>query len=159
MNRSNAPNNAQDLQGLSATLWLVWGALLFSLFILASVSLLIPPPPEFEPAPLAAGSLPPILIILGGATIALIPLLRDTRQKMFFEQAERGFEDKDTAASAFFNMSLTTWVFCELIGVFGLVMTYMTYKLAFSLPFVGVAGVLFALFRPNMNALKAAKTS
>jgi hypothetical protein len=114
------------------------------------VAVLIPAPPNYVPPEIASGALPPLLIILGVATLALIPILLNTRKKMFFDaKRDSAYANDEEAQSAYFTMALTSWVFGELIGVFGLVMAYLTFDMLMSLPFVLVAAILLVAFRPR----------
>ncbi|AWV89931.1 hypothetical protein [Bradymonas sediminis] len=140
----------------SATLvlWLVWASMLFSLMVMASVPLIIPPPPGFVPFSIAAGTVPPIVVILAVASAMLIAVLRNARKKRYFDQAASyaSAEEKD---NAYFTMALTTWVICELVGVFGLVIGYLTFEALLALPFLLVAATLLGIYRPKSPAADA----
>ncbi len=140
----------QDERSLKMILWLVWLSLFFSLFIYVLVILVIPPPQEFVPPEIARGNPPKILIILGFAALALVPILRGMRERMFFGPlGEKCHPGSEEAKSAYFTMSLTTWILCELLGVFGFVIHFLTYEPLFAMPFVVLAAVLLALYRPQ----------
>ena len=101
-------------------LWLVWGALLFSMLIYVVVPVALPPPAEFEPIELAEGNPPKIAVILGGASLILVPLLFRMRDQMFFSPlGDECYPGSPEARGAYFKMSLTSWVMCEVVGVFG----------------------------------------
>lgn len=151
----SVPPNRSKNSANKMILWLVWASLFFSLLIIALVSLLIPAPPNFVPSAIASGIFPPILVIFILATLALIPVLQNSRKKMFFDSAS-SFETKEKADNAYFTMAMTTWVFCELVGVFGLIMAYLTFEILFSLPFVLVGAVLLAVYRPQPKRVDAA---
>ena len=146
---TDQPEN-HDHQSLTLILWLVWGSLLFSLVVFALTAALIPPPENYAPPEIAQGHPPKILIILVLATASLIPLLLKTRERMFFEPlGDKCFPGSPEARSAYFTMSLTTWVMCEIVGIFGFVLHFLTYEPLMALPFVAVAVVLMVVFRPK----------
>jgi hypothetical protein len=139
-----------DRQSLTMMLWLVWLSLLFSLFIYVAVILVIPAPEKFVPPEIASGRPPKILVILGMAAITLVPILLNIRKRMFFEPlGEKCHPGSEEARSSYFTMSLTSWILCELIGVFGFVIHFLTYQPVLALPFVVLAGVLMVAFRPK----------
>lgn len=143
-------NGANDQHGYGLILWLVWGALLFSVFIYALSSLVIPAPEGFEPLDMAAGTPPMIVVILGLGSVALVPILNNVRQRMFFgllgDDLEPGAEE---AHRAYFTMALTTWVMCELVGIFGYVVYFLTYEPLYALPFIALAGLMLLVYRPQ----------
>jgi hypothetical protein len=140
----------QDRRSLTMMLWLVWLSLSFSLFIYLAVILAIPAPPDFVPSEIARGNPPKILVILAMAAVALVPILLNIRKKMFFEPlGDKCYPGSAEARSAYFTMSLTSWIFCELVGVFGFVVHFLTYEPLIALPFVALAAVLMAVFRPK----------
>ncbi|MGM0558630.1 MAG: hypothetical protein ACQEVA_19750 [Myxococcota bacterium] len=134
-------------------LWLVWGALLFSMLIYVIVPVAIPPPPGHEPIEIAAGNPPKIAVILGIAAVVLIPLLYRMRDRMFYEPlGEECYPGTSEARAAYFTMSMTTWVMCEVVGVFGFAVYFLTYELLFSVPFAVLGMLLLLLFRPDPDA-------
>lgn len=150
-------NQMHDQQGAALILWLVWGSILFSLVIFATMPFAIPAPEGHEPIELAAGHPPKILVILALATVALIPLLIRTRNRMFFDPVgERCQPGTPEAMSAYFTMALTTWIMCELVGIFGFAMYFLTYEAAFSLPFIILAAILTVSFRPRPSQAEQA---
>lgn len=131
-------------------LWLVWSSLMFSQFIFASVPVLIPAPPDYQAPALATGSPAAITLILGVVALIVLGALRMGRNKMYFDAARTsGFATREAARDAYFSMAMTSWVFCELIGIFGLMIAYLTYDSAQSLPFMGLAALAFVIFRPR----------
>jgi hypothetical protein len=139
-----------DQQGTALILWLVWGSILFSLAIFATMPFVIPAPQGYQPPEIAAGNPPKILAILALATAVLIPLLTRTRKRMFFEPVgERCRPGTPEARGAYFTMSLTTWVMCEVVGIFGFALYFLTYRAAFALPFIILAAILTVSFRPR----------
>lgn len=142
----------QDLSSLKMILWLVYLSLFFSLFIYALVILVIPPPEEFVPPEIARGNPPKILVILGFASLALVPILQNLRKRMFFEPlGDECYPGSTEARSAYFTMSLTTWILCELIGVFGFVVHFLAYEPFMAMPFVVLAAVLMGWYRPQTD--------
>lgn len=134
-------------------LWLVWGALLFSMLIYVFVPVSIPPPPEHVPIEIARGNPPKIAIILGIGSLILVPALYRTRDRMFFSPlGDECHPGTSEARAAYFKMSLTTWIMCEVVGVFGFVVYFMTYDLVFSVPFAVLGMLLLLMFRPDPSA-------
>lgn len=151
MRTTSPPADTPD----SLVLWLVWCSLVFSQVIFASVPVLIPAPPDYQAPAIAVGSAAPITVLLGALALVVLAALRMGRKKMYFDAAHTsGFDTDEAARDAYFSMAMTSWVFCELIGIFGLVIAYLTYDSAQSLPFMGLAVLAFVLFRPR--ALDAA---
>ena len=142
----------QDQQSLKMILWLVYLSLFFSLAVFALVIFVIPPPEQFVPPEIARGNPPKILIILALATFALVPVLRSLRNSMYFEPlGEEWQEGSAEASNAYFEMSLTTWILCEVVGVFGFAVHFLTYEPWLALPFVAVAAVMMAVYRPRVG--------
>jgi hypothetical protein len=137
-------------------LWLVWSALLFSMLIYIFVPVAIPPPPEHQPIEIAQGNPPKIAVILGIASLVLVPLLYRTRDRMFYEPlGEECYPGSAEARAAYFKMSMTTWVMCEVVGVFGFAVYFLTYELLVSVPFTVLGILLLLLFRPDPDAAEA----
>jgi hypothetical protein len=123
---------------------------MFSLVLYGLTPFLIPPPPDHVPPDIAAGQIPVLVVILAVAAIALIPILLGVRKRMFFEPiGQRCQPASAEAKSAYFTMSLTSWIMCEVVGIFGFAIYFLTYELAYALPFVGLAAVLMLLFPPR----------
>jgi hypothetical protein len=134
-------------------LCLVWGALLFSMLIYVFVPVSIPPPPEHVPIEVAQGNPPKIAVILGIASLILIPTLYRMRDRMFFSPlGEECYPGTVEARAAYFKMSMTTWVMCEVVGVFGFAVYFLTYELVFSVPFAVLGILLLLMFRPDPAA-------
>ena len=143
----------QDQKGLSLILWLVWGALVLSLFIYGATFLVIPAPADFHPPEIAAGTPPKLVVILSVASVVLIPLLFRVRKKMFFEPlGQECYPGSPEARSAYFTMSLTSWIMCEIVGIFGFAVYFLTYEVAYSIPFVVLGLVLMLMFWPDPGA-------
>lgn len=137
-------------------LWLVWGALLFSMLIYIFVPVAIPAPPDHQPIELAEGNPPKIAIILGIASLILIPMLYRLRKRMFYAPLGEDCHPGTTEArAAYFTMSLTSWVMCEVIGVFGFAVYFLTYRLYVSVPFAVLGILLLLMFRPDPDAAEA----
>lgn len=146
-------NNQHDRNSLRMILWLVWISLTFSLLIYAVVPILIPPPPEFTPPEIATGTPPKILVILGLASVVLIPMLFSIRKKMFYDPiGDKCSPGTTEARSAYFTMALTSWIMVELVGVFGFIIYFLTYQLVFAIPFVVLAMILMLIFWPDPEA-------
>ena len=146
----------EETESYSMILWLVWGALLFSMLIYMMVPAMIPPPPDHQPMELAEGNPPKLAIILGVASIVLIPMLFSLRKRMFFEPVgEKCAPGSTEAHAAYFTMSLTTWVLCELVGVFGFAVYFLSYSLVWSVPFAVMGMILLLIFRPEPDAAEA----
>ncbi len=153
-------DDMHDKQGLALILWLVWGSILFSLVIFATMPFVIPAPEGYQPPEIAAGSPPKIVVILALAAALLIPLLIRTRRRMFFEPiGERCQPGSPEAMSAYFTMSLTTWIMCEVVGIFGFAIYFLTYEAVFSLPFIILAAILTASFRPRPDEAEAGEAA
>ncbi len=134
-------------------LWLVWGALLFSMLIYVFVPVAIPPPPGHQPIEIAEGNPPKIAVILGIASLVLIPMLYRARDRMFFAPlGDECYPGSTEARAAYFKMSMTTWVMCEVVGVFGFAIYFLTYEVIFAVPFAVLGMVMLLMFRPDPRA-------
>ena len=130
-------------------LWLVWGTMLFSMVIYSLVPAMIPPPSDHEPMELARGNPPKIAMILGVASLILVPMLFSLRSRMFFDPLGEEFQPGSQGAhKAYFTMSLTSWTLCEAVGIFGFATYLLTYTLEWSIPFVILGILLLLIFRP-----------
>ena len=130
-------------------LWLVWGTMLFSMVIYTLVPSMIPPPPDHQPMEIARGNPPKIALVLGIASLVLVPMLFSLRSRMFFEPLGEEYQPgTDEAHDAYFTMSLTSWALCEAVGVFGFAVYLLTYTLIWSIPFVILGILLLLIFRP-----------
>lgn len=131
-------------------LWLVWGAMAFSMVIYMVVPVGIGAPVDHELVEIAKGTPPKIALILGVASLALVPALVSMRRRLFFsvvgEEFERGTPE---ASQAYLRMSMTTWIFCEVVGVFGFAVYFLTYQWASALPFAVFGLALLLVFRPR----------
>lgn len=146
-------HDEQDQASLKMILWLVYLSLFFSLFIYALVIWVIPAPEEFVPLEIARGNPPKIFIILVLASMALLPILKNLRERMFFGPlGEACYPGSAEARSAYFAMSLTTWIACEVVGVFGFAIHFLTYEPWLATPFVILAAALMGWYRPQMDA-------
>lgn len=146
----SGPNDQQDQKSLKMILWLVYLSLFFSLFIYALVILVIPAPDDFVPPEIARGNPPKVLIILALAAMALVPVLKSLRERMFFGPlGEECYPGSAEARSAYFTMSLTTWIMCEIVGVFGFAVHFLTYEPWLAMPFVIFAAALMGIYRPQ----------
>ena len=129
-------------------LWIVWGAMLFSLVIYGVVLRFIEPTGEMDPSQLQM-----MLMAFSVVSATEIGVIFFLRNLLFFGRIEDGeFDDRDEVAQGYFTTSVITWALCEAIGIYGLVLSMLTGDITYFLAFGLVGGALMLYFRPQWEA-------
>ena len=141
--------------GSNLTLWIMWGAMLFSLAIYAVVLVILTGKSQnFEP--LAPQKLATLRLALGGMAVIEIAAVFGLRKFLFFDKlnASDGFADLTKMRGSYWTVSILSWGLSEAVAIMGFVLSVMTHELIYYAIFAAPAVVLFILFRPKHKAYK-----
>jgi F0F1-type ATP synthase membrane subunit c/vacuolar-type H+-ATPase subunit K len=139
------------------TLTILYVALVGSLGMYAFVAFSVAgaqEPRELQPIML------PTFIGLSLAMMAMIPFLRSKILPPMKEAASLSENipenDQTRAATAkFFSASIVTWALCESIGIYGLVLAFLSAQPKYFLGFGAASLVNFLIYRPRRDQLLA----
>jgi len=141
------------MQETRFTLWLVWGTLLASLAIYAALPLVLTAPGEAMDEGSEILSLCLGLVAIGTAVASFV-----LKRVLVLGPIARGVVDPHTPAGAQRIQLgyIITWALAESIGVYGLVLYFLTHAVSLMLPFVCGSALLLALHAPRASDLEAA---
>ena len=125
-------------------LWVLWGSLLMSLCIYGSL-------PFVLPVAEAVDVQPAFVIALGCVALATAFATVVVRRRALTGPAERGEIDFSTpeGMGRFFSISILLFVLSESIGVYGLVLFFLTRDVSLFYPLLLMAGGLFVYHAPR----------
>ena len=142
----NEPDN--DAESRAFTMWIVWGALLVSVFIYGGVV-------SFAGAdePKSAEELQMFLIVFSAIAAGEIPVIFVLRKMLFFDKLDdRDFDDRGDVADNYFTASIITWALCESIAIYGFMLAFLSGEVIYYFPFAAVAVAMMLYFRPQLGA-------
>ena len=128
--------------------YIIWGALLSSIFIYAGVMFIIDSQPSGDPSML--GSIKTVFIAISciTATGALMLSRRMFRDDVL-QAAAAESRDKGAVLQKYFVQMLISWVLVETIAVFGLAIGFLSGDPEEGLPFIATSAILFIALLPQ----------
>ena len=144
------------MQGARFTLWVIWGTLLASLSIYAGLPLVTAP---FGDA--MEGGAEALRLCLGLVAIATAVASFVLKRVLVLGPIARNAIDPNTPAGARRIQTgyLFTWVLAESIGIYGLLLYFLTHEMGSLLAFVGGSALLLLLHAPRASDIEQAPGS
>lgn len=134
-------------------LWLIWGAMLFSIVIYSVVLTMVTGNPDaIAPDPDIAVQLSYILAGLGFGLVAMTFI---ARQVMLHKPLADGkFDSLTKLRGAYLTVSIISWALAEAIALFGFVLSFLSHNLDYYMAFAPAGILMLLLTRPQARRIE-----
>lgn len=143
-------DNETSLKEKNLMIWVIWAALAGSLFMYLFVLVYLGQTGE-APDDVNMDLVETMTYIFAGVSVLEVVILRFLRSTLFFRCYEAGeFESKQEVASAYHRMSIVTGSMALSVGIYGFVLSILTYELIYFAGFMVPSLALFIILRPRL---------
>jgi hypothetical protein len=143
--------NDTQKQNPALTLWILWGALFFTLFIYLLVLYITTTNAEgFEaPDPEFISTIRMAFGVIAVGEIAAIFVLRHVT--FFSKLADGDIASVEELRGKYMTTCILSWALSESIAIYGLVLAFLTHNLVYYFIFLAPAATLYLILRPQLG--------